>query len=108
MQIAIDLASASLVKLCDFCSHAVYVKCYACYSFVYQKGTPVEHDSGQEWTACAECASLIDADKWNALTERAVQAFARQHRLTRYEVPLIREQMDYLHRAFRQNLIPES
>jgi len=108
MQTTIDLGFEYPVKLCDFCSHALFVKCYTCYSFVYLKGTSAEHDSGQEWNACAECARLIDSDKWNALTERAVKAFAQQNRLAGYEVPIVREEMDYLHRALRQNLIPEA
>ena len=84
------------------------MKAYACHCFVYLKGTPMEHYSRLEWTACAECAQLIDTDKWNALSERAVRSFVKQHRLSEYEVPGLRRQMHYLHDTFRRNMIPES
>ena len=95
-------------EACDFCCQGTFVKAYACHSFVYLKGTPMEHYRCEEWTACAECARLIDAEKWNALTERAVQAFVKQHRIVTCDVPVLREQMQNLHSAFRQYLIPES
>ena len=95
-------------RICDFCTQAVFVKAYACHSFVYLKGTPMEHYSCEEWTACSECAVLIDNEKWNALTERAVRAFVKQHRLHQGDISVVREQMHYLHNAFRQNLIPEA
>lgn len=95
-------------EACDFCNQAIFVKSYACRTFVYLKGTPMEHYRCEEWTACAECARLIDAEKWDALTGRAVQAFVKQHGVVTCDVPVIREQMQNLHSAFRQYRILES
>lgn len=68
----------------------------------------MEHDSGQQWTACAICSALIDRKKWTQLTERVVQAFLRQNHLPNAEVHVLREQMSYLHSVFRQHMIAES
>ena len=97
-----------LLQVCDFCNQEKFVKAYACHSFVYLKGTPMEHYRCEEWTACSECAGLIDAERWPDLRERAVQAFVRQHRLGNFDVPLLREQVQHLHTAFRQYMIRES
>jgi hypothetical protein len=108
MQLDYACAPQLSTRICDFCMQSLFVKAYACHSFVYLKGTAMEHYSREEWTACSECAALIDAEKWNALTERAVRSFVKQHRLSYGDVPAVREQMHYLYSAFRQNMIPES
>ena len=95
-------------ELCDFCGVAVFVKAYACHSFVYLKGTPVERETGQQWTACAECAHLIDTRKWNGLTERAVRAFVREIGMVDADALALREQLQHLHGAFRQHMIAET
>jgi hypothetical protein len=97
-----------LFAVCDFCNHGTFVKAYACHSFVYLKGTPMEHYRCEEWTACGECAAFIDNEQWSALTDRAVRAFVRQHRPVDYDVPALREHVSDLHSAFRQYLIRES
>jgi len=97
-----------LYQVCDFCNQGKLVKAYACHSFVYLKGTPMEHYRCEEWAACAECAGLIDSGRWPDLRERAVQAFVRQHKLVDYDIPVLREQVQDLHSAFRQYLIRES
>ena len=95
-------------KICDFCNKGSFIKAYACHAFVYLKGTPMEHYRYEEWTACEDCARLIDAEQWNALAERTVQAFTTQHRTVTSDVPILREHVKNLHQAFRQNLIPEA
>jgi len=95
-------------QVCDFCNQGTFVKAYACHAFVYLKGTPMEHYRCEEWTACAECAALVDAEQWNALTDRAVRAFVKLHRPLDYDVPALREHVSDLHSAFRQYLIRES
>ena len=104
-----DLTFGALaVQVCDFCNQGKFEKAYACHSFVYLKGTPMEHYRCEEWTACAECASLIDAEKWTALTDRVVRAFTKQNQVVNCDVPVLREQVHELHSAFRQYLIRES
>jgi len=108
MRIDADMAFAPPVEVCDFCTQAVLCKAYACHPFVYLKGTPMEHWSSGHWAACEACALLIDAGKWGALAERAARAFVREHRLPQSEVTLVRQQMNNLHTAFRQYMIPEA
>lgn len=68
----------------------------------------MESHSAQEWIACSDCASMIDAQQWHALTTRAVSALAKQYGLSCSEVPFFREQIDQLHGAFRRHIIAES
>lgn len=68
----------------------------------------MEHYRCEEWAACAECAALIDAEQWDKLAERTVQAFVRQHRTAISDVPALREHVSNLHSAFRQYLIREA
>jgi hypothetical protein len=94
--------------VCDFCNQGSFIKAYACHSFVYLKGTAMEHYRCEEWTACTDCAALIDHEQWNALTDRVVRAFVKQHRTLEYDVPALWEHVNDLHSAFRQYLIRES
>jgi hypothetical protein len=96
------------ITLCDFCGDAIFIKAYACRSFVYLKGTPVEQETGEQWAACAECAYLIDRQKWNRLTERAVRAFFRGIEMPNRDLHVLREQLQHLHGAFRQYMIAEA
>ena len=96
------------ITACDFCGRATFVKAYACHSFVYMKGTSLEHEVGQQWAACEQCAHLIDTQKWAQLTERVVQCFVREQGLRSRDLPVIREQMYRLHGAFRYHMIAES
>jgi hypothetical protein len=100
--------SPVLVKACDFCADAAFVKAYACQSFVYLKGTSLEHHACEEWTACSQCAALIDSAQWGDLTERAVRFFVKHHSLEYDDVPLVRAELHGLHQAFRQYMIAES
>ena len=100
--------SLSLLTVCDFCNRGSFIKAYACHAFVYLKGTPMEHYRYEEWAACADCATLIDAGQWDKLAERTVQAFVKQHRTAPRDVPTLREHVSNQHSAFRQYLIPEA
>ncbi len=95
-------------KLCDFCTQGKFVKAYACHSFVYLKGTPLEAHAHQEWTACAACSELIDGEKWQALTERTMRGLANDHEVSYEDVRAVRTHMQDLLAAFRQNMIPEA
>jgi hypothetical protein len=108
MQTEALLATGFAFKSCDFCSQGPFVKAYACRSFVHLKGTPMAHARGEEWTACSDCAALIDQENWNALTERSVKSIARQYRISIGDVPALRDHIRDLHAAFCQYLICES
>ncbi|HXY14416.1 MAG TPA: hypothetical protein VEI26_07945 [Terriglobales bacterium] len=95
-------------KRCDFCTEGKFAKAYACHPFVFLKGTPMEAHARQDWTACAACAELIDADKWQALTERTLHGLVKDHGAPYEDVPAVRSQMRDLLDAFRQNMIPEA
>jgi hypothetical protein len=55
-----------------------------------------EYHSRQEWAACADCASLIDAGEWHSLNERALTALVKRYRLSRSEIPFFRQQNVYV------------
>ncbi len=103
-----DLCGEFSNRICVFCSDALYVKGYACHSFVYMKGTAMEQPCTQEWMACSICGSLIDNERWEKLTDRAAQIFIKRHRLEASEIPFVRERLDRLHQTFRLHIIPES
>jgi hypothetical protein len=75
---------------------------------VYLKGEAVEYHSRQEWAACANCASLIDAGEWHSLTERALTALVKRYRLSRSEIPFFRQRVEGLYNTFRRHIIAES
>jgi hypothetical protein len=51
---------------------------------------------------------LIDAQRWDALTSRAVRVLAKHYGLSGLEIPVFRTQIDQLHGAFRRHLVAES
>jgi len=79
---------------CDFCGTPPVFKLYRCLNFA-PKGNPV-FVSGVavgSWATCRRCAELVDAGKWNDLTDRAVRKFLKSHRVARAEVSAVREQL---------------
>jgi len=77
-------------------------------SFIlYLKGESAEYHSRQEWAACADCASLIDAGEWHSLNERALTALVKRYCLSRSEIPFFRQLVEGLYRMFRRHIIAE-
>jgi hypothetical protein len=70
--------------VCDFCLNVPVIRCYNADSFVLDSAHPEVGltrplYSAGGWTACVECAALVDAGEWITLIDRAVDAFIRRH-----------------------------
>jgi hypothetical protein len=92
---------------CDFCCTPPVFKMYRCANFAV-KGKPV-FTSGVavgSWAACRKCAELVDAGRWNDLTDRAVRKFLKRHRVARAEVSAVREQLAEISRLFGRHVLP--
>jgi hypothetical protein len=76
------LAKLPLVK-CDFCTSETAVRSYSAEPFVMDPARPpvLNHPlySNGAWHACARCADLIDAGRWEDLVERAVNAHQQKY-----------------------------
>ena len=94
-------------EVCDFCTGGPIDKLYSCRNFIWNKRAIFVHESIGAWAACRDCAELIDRDAWSSLTERALQCFAREHAVARYDLPAVREQLREIHQLFRQHMIRE-
>jgi len=89
--------------ICDFCSSSDPPWLYPCRTFRITIGLPGERgESRDDWTACDECARLIEADDRKALSARALAAQVARHPLL--PQPGVygdaRSLIDTLHRAF--------
>jgi hypothetical protein len=92
---------------CDFCGTPPVFKLYRCLNFA-PKGNPV-FVSGVavgSWATCRQCAELVDAGRWNDLTDRAVRKFLKRHRVARAEVSAVREQLAEISRLFGRHVLP--
>lgn len=70
-------------EICDFCCsfpmHTLYdAPDFETAGFSVPEMGMVAKSIGH-WAACEECAALIDANKWDELTERAVSFFLRKN-----------------------------
>jgi hypothetical protein len=75
---------------------------------MHLKGTLMECHSAQEWMACADCASLIDAQRWDALSSRAARLLAKHYGVSGVEISSFRTEINQLHGAFRRHFIAEA
>jgi hypothetical protein len=94
-------------EVCDFCAAESTHRLYACRNFMWLNYTMFAQESVGAWTACEECARLVDEGKWSELTERALAAFKRIHGYTADEEPYFREQFWELHQLFKEHMITE-
>jgi len=60
------------------------------------------------WTACRECAELVDSERWSGLTERSLRQFLINHTIAAYDEAILREQFREIHKLFRQHRISGS
>jgi hypothetical protein len=94
--------------VCDFCNLGLVTKVYDAapifFSFGFQATAIQSCDT--KWAACAACTTLIDQDRWDELTERAVRfwhddAQRRGVRVGARELAGVKVEMARLHRNFR-------
>lgn len=66
---------------CDFCSERPVTARYVADSFVSQtmSGPGLIQESIGDWAACAICETLLDAGRWDLVTERATNTFFRNN-----------------------------
>jgi len=94
---------------CDFCQTSPVFTAYACSNFLVN-GNPV-FPSGLavgSWAACRKCTELVDAEKWNDLTERAYRKFAKRHGAARHQMLAVRIQFAEVSRSFSEHRVRKS
>jgi hypothetical protein len=67
------------IPRCDFCSKPEVWARHPAQSFTYRHVDNLVLNSGGDWVACQECATLVGEEKWDALLLRAVHAFRIDH-----------------------------
>ena len=95
--VPVPVDSIHTTFMCDFClaenaRWALPVEDYT--------AAPTGQNVG-DWAACDVCASLLQADDWDTLTNRAVEAMQRRHPGT----PSNREAFNFLYQQLRQHII---
>lgn len=98
------LIASRVPPVCDFCSDPHITTDYACKTFEHPDKR-LGWGSLDDWAACAECAALVDAEKWEELADRSMLQYDT---LPDDEKPIIREVVAELHQLFNQNRIRES
>jgi hypothetical protein len=103
----VTLTAATQLPLCDFCSapgiYANYpARSFTAWELQKQDGSTMNVNSQSDWAACKACASLIDANEWDALVERSILWFRRNWGAALPEAEL-RSAITDLHRRFREN-----
>jgi hypothetical protein len=93
-------------ECCDFCTVSPICKLYTCTNFAV-KGRAVFWKSRRlgVWAACRKCTELAEAERWSALTERALRKFLQRHSVPRHEVPAMRSQFTEVVRLFSEHRI---
>ena len=92
---------------CDFCRGPSIFKVYRCSNFECC-GRPVFASAPTgSWACCRTCSELVDGNRWNRLTQRALRKFLRVHRVPRQEVPTLLAQFIEIHRLFAEHLLKE-
>ena len=75
---------------CDFCGNTENLQGYV-----------VGDDESSKWYACADCAELIETDKWEQLVERSLSAYDDVRWTPQGEEHVVRKQVENLVLAFR-------
>jgi hypothetical protein len=89
--------------LCDFCSSPAIVKDYACETFKAIDVGPLVAESVGKWVACAPCAELIDADKWEELAQHSFETVdPKFHELPVAQQAILIDFIRQMHGQFRQ------
>jgi hypothetical protein len=91
---------------CDFCCTPPVFKVYRCGNFS-ANGSPVFSVGSAvgSWAACRKCAELVDAGKWNGLTDRSLRKFVNRHDVARHEIALARLQLAEITRLFAKHVL---
>lgn len=93
--------------VCDFCSAVPVVKSFAAALLGIQFTESVLHVLDSRWAACAVCARLIEEDRWDELTDHAIEAWRASAESTGVRIDSdhlkdLRREIARLHRGFRE------
>jgi hypothetical protein len=93
--------------ICDFCDAKAIAKVYdaAPVATVFAGARILFPDT--KWTACPDCASLIDRGQWTELTDRCAEIWLREMRndgmhIGYREQSAIRQDLERMHASFRE------
>jgi hypothetical protein len=89
---------------CDFCASTLIHETYRVKNFEV-KGIPVFSSDEGTWNTCENCAELVDAAKWSALTERSFQKFMSRYGSPRHSGPSIRARFREMVKRFSEHLL---
>ena len=89
---------------CDFCAEFPNAKGYTCRDFSYEGNFAFGEPVGV-FLACQECSKLIDLGGWDALTNRAFEAFLRRSKVLRTDGLRVRLRITDLHQTIREHLL---
>jgi hypothetical protein len=91
---------------CDFCCTSPVSTVYVCSNFEVEGNLVFSPElAAGSWAACRVCADLVDSERWNDLTSRAVKKFAKRHGVSLLAMVGVREQFAEIHRAFAKHLL---
>lgn len=88
--------------VCDFCSSDQISTFFAAKDFTYIEVEGVQLNSTGGWAACKECTELIKAGDWEGLLDRSVEKL-REINPQLACLPGIRQEIETIHRQFREN-----
>lgn len=93
--------------MCDFCDAKPIEKVYdaAPVATVFAGARILFPDT--KWTACANCAGLIDRGQWTELTDRCAEIWLREMRnggmhIGYREQSALRQDLERMHASFRE------
>jgi hypothetical protein len=95
--------------ICDFCSGPQIYAVYGANDFVFSR---YQDDQGRNWvtksqgswTACAECAELIETERWEQLVDRSVIAIRTKYGLRGRTPTELRSEVRRMHELFRNGM----
>src|SRR5260370_17235797 len=90
---------------CDFCCTSPVSTVYACTNFSIERNSvfPFGLAVGS-WAACRICAELVDAGRWNDLTNRSLKKFAKRHGVSPPPFLRVRQQLHEIHPPFPRHM----
>jgi hypothetical protein len=88
---------------CDFCSADAPSWAIPARPFVYE-GAPDAGSDG-DWAGCDACAELIRRNRWTALRQRAVAAFAARTGAPADQLEPLGRALGRLYRQLRRNML---
>ncbi len=92
---------------CDFCSTKPISRSYDAAPVRVDMGHAFVHFCDTRWAACSVCASLIDANRWDDLTDRSMALWRAEAErsglpLSTQDLTAIRAAVSQLHQRFRE------